>query len=136
VVSGPEPPAPTDTSTEAGIAEAARAAAVEPNIALKNVKDHWWSRKKPALTDDEIQTANERLKLRLRKWLAIIAGCAALAQVATADIVFILYASHGRHWNVPTAAIQAWLAATVVQVIGVVLVITRSLFPATTDTQG
>lgn len=38
------------------------------------------------------------------------------------------------HWQVPTAAIQAWLAATVVQVIGIVLVITRSLFPHVSET--
>ena len=46
-----------------------------------------------------------------------------------ADLVFIKYA-HEKGWgDLPVGAIQAWLAATVVQVVGVVLVIARSVFP-------
>lgn len=46
-----------------------------------------------------------------------------------ADVVFLIYASLGAHWNIPSAVISAWLASTVVEVIGVVYAITRSLFP-------
>ena len=50
-------------------------------------------------------------------------------QVLVADGAFYLYgASYG--WHIPVGAIQVWLAATVVQIIGVVLVIAKSLFPA------
>ena len=49
-------------------------------------------------------------------------------QVIVANVVFVLYAHHN-DWQIPTGAIQAWLAATVVQVIAVVAVITRSLHP-------
>ena len=51
------------------------------------------------------------------------------AQVLTANIVFIKYAHNVGWGHIPTGAIQAWLAATVVQVVGVVLVIARSVFP-------
>jgi len=88
----------------------------------------------PALTDDEIKTENERLKLTQRRTIARVAGLAAVAQVVCADVVFVVYAARGVHWKIPTAAIDAWLAATVVQVIGIVLVITRSLFPTSNGT--
>lgn len=50
-------------------------------------------------------------------------------QLGIADWVFIKYASSKGWANLPTGAIQAWLAATVVQVVAVVLIIARSLFP-------
>lgn len=111
---------------------------VDPKEALKLAKGRRWfglrGAKRPALTDAEIKTGDRQLKLELRRrigWFALImTGC----QVACADVVFILYAWLGMHWQVPTAAIQAWLAATVVQVIGIVLVITRSLFPQIRET--
>ncbi len=64
--------------------------------------------------------------------LGHVVGYGAMAlmgvQVITANVVFILYADHNG-WQIPAGAIQAWLVATVVQVIAVVLVITRSLYP-------
>ena len=65
----------------------------------------------------------------LRKKVAKYAYIATAVQIAVADAVFIVYAWAGVSWNVPTAAIAAWLSATVVQVIAVLLVITRYLFP-------
>jgi hypothetical protein len=54
---------------------------------------------------------------------------AAGIQVLIADTAFYIY-GYENHWHVPASAIDAWLAATVIQVIGVVLVIVRSLFPS------
>lgn len=54
-------------------------------------------------------------------------------QIFVADVVFVLYAWLGKKWDVPTEAIQVWLAATVIEVVSVVLVITRYLFPNTPD---
>jgi len=51
------------------------------------------------------------------------------AQVVVADVIFGLYAWKGVHWDVDATVMQTWLAATVVEVVGVVLVITRYLFP-------
>lgn len=44
------------------------------------------------------------------------------------DTAFFFY-GFNNDWRVPAAAMDAWLAAAVIQVIGVVLVITRYLFP-------
>jgi hypothetical protein len=50
-------------------------------------------------------------------------------QLAVADAVFIAYAWIGEDWHVTAGVMQVWLAATVVQVIGVALVVVRYLFP-------
>jgi hypothetical protein len=43
--------------------------------------------------------------------------------------VFVAFAWAGQDWHLSTAVIDVWLAATVVQVVGIVLVVTRNLFP-------
>jgi hypothetical protein len=53
--------------------------------------------------------------------------------MAIADTLMFLYAGLGRHWNVPDGVINGWLAATVIQLVGVVLVVTRYLFPDRTS---
>jgi hypothetical protein len=83
----------------------------------------------PLNPEKAIKTANDNLRLVQRRRFANAAGVMAVLQVVCADAVFIAYASIGVNWKIPTPAILGWLAATVVQVIGVVLVITRSLFP-------
>jgi uncharacterized membrane protein YcjF (UPF0283 family) len=50
-------------------------------------------------------------------------------QLLAADAVFWIYADVGKNWNLSDGVIQIWLAATVVQVVGVVTVVTRHLFP-------
>jgi hypothetical protein len=50
-------------------------------------------------------------------------------QLALADAVFIAYAWAGRDWHLEPGVIQVWLGATLVELIGVALVITRYLFP-------
>lgn len=86
-----------------------------------------------AITEDDIPLENARLRLEQRRRIANWAGGIAIAQVAIADLVFILYAWLGRHWDVQPGAIEVWLGATVVQVIGVIMVITGSLFPRSED---
>jgi hypothetical protein len=61
----------------------------------------------------------------------IVAGIALgimALQIVAADGAFYMY-GNGNNWHIPVAAIQAWLAATVIQVVSIVLVIARSLFP-------
>lgn len=50
-------------------------------------------------------------------------------QLAVADVVFVLHAWWGANWNVDASVMHVWLGATVVEVIGIVLVVTRYLFP-------
>ena len=52
-----------------------------------------------------------------------------IAQLLIADAVFVAFAWAGEHRHLSTAVIDVWLAATVVQVVGIVLVVTRNLFP-------
>lgn len=50
-------------------------------------------------------------------------------QFLLADAVFVVFAWAGKRWDLSTAVIDVWLAATVIQVVGIVLVVTRNLFP-------
>lgn len=50
-------------------------------------------------------------------------------QLLAADIVFWVYAEVGKHWVLSDGVIQIWLAAVVVQIVGVVTVVTQHLFP-------
>lgn len=79
----------------------------------------------------EVETKRERDKqeIELRRTYAngllrILTG-----QLVIADAVFVAFAWAGKDWNLSTAVIDTWLGAVVVQVIGVVLVVTRHLFP-------
>lgn len=66
-----------------------------------------------------------QLKRTYAKWLLILVA----AQLFVADAVFVTYAWAGENWHLETGVIQVWLAATLVELIGVALVITRYLFP-------
>ncbi len=50
-------------------------------------------------------------------------------QFLVADGVFVAVAWAGWSWALTPGVIEVWLAATVVQVVGVVAVVTRHLFP-------
>lgn len=88
----------------------------------------------PTLAEHEAEKqrlANERARNELGygKVYAYGALAAMAVQVLIADAAFYLY-GHAYHWRIPVGAIQFWLGAIVVQVIGVVLVIAKSLFPS------
>lgn len=59
-------------------------------------------------------------------WLLRLLG----VQLLIADAVFVAVAWAGRRWDLPPGVIEVWLAATVVQVVGVVAIVTRYLFPS------
>lgn len=50
-------------------------------------------------------------------------------QLIVVNAVFALYACSGYDWRPPEGVVQVWLTATFVQIVSVVYVITRSLFP-------
>jgi len=72
------------------------------------------------------QAADNR---ELRKKIAHHVSWAVAIQVGIADIAFLTY-GFWNGWNIPGSTIVAWLSSTVVQVIAVGLVVTRSLFPS------
>jgi hypothetical protein len=66
-----------------------------------------------------------QLKQRYAKWLLILIA----AQLLVADLIFVVYAWAGEGWELSAGVIEVWLAATLVELVGVVLVVTRYLFP-------
>jgi hypothetical protein len=50
-------------------------------------------------------------------------------QLAVINATFLLYAAMGYDWAPPSKVMQIWLVVTFAQVVSVVVVITRSLFP-------
>jgi len=66
------------------------------------------------------------LRQRYAGWILWLLG----AQLVIADAVFVVFAWAGRSWDLTPGLIEVWLAATVVQVVGVVAIVTRHLFPS------
>jgi hypothetical protein len=67
-----------------------------------------------------------KLRQKYADWIIWILG----AQLLIADIVFLVFAWAGRGWDLSPGVIEVWLAATVVQVVGIALIVTRHLFPS------
>jgi hypothetical protein len=98
---------------------------------LRSLVDTVRRREQPADGMDRMDLLRERgyadrisQRRQYAKWALIGLG----SQLGIADVVFVIYGFY-RSWNVPTEVMTSWLGATVVEVIGVVLVITRHLFP-------
>ena len=70
--------------------------------------------------------ASLRLKRSYGKWILILMA----AQLGVVNGAFILMAWWGYDWMVPAGIVQVWLAGTFVQIVSIVYVITRSLFPS------
>jgi hypothetical protein len=58
-------------------------------------------------------------------WIIWLLG----AQFVVADAVFVAFAWAGKSWDLTPGVIEVWVAATVVQAVGVVAIVTRHLFP-------
>ena len=71
------------------------------------------------------QQQDRQLKLSYATWLRR----SLTTQLVVADLVFVVYAWAGRRWDLEPGVVNVWLGATVVQVVGTVLVVTRHLFP-------
>jgi hypothetical protein len=65
------------------------------------------------------------LKKRYGRWLLWLVT----AQLVVADLLFTLYFIVGAHWDPPEGVMYAWLTTTLVELVGVVTVVTRYLFP-------
>jgi hypothetical protein len=79
----------------------------------------------PNARRDRASADDAELDVSLKKIVAIIAMG---AQILISDAVFIVWGSMNG-WDIDATAIGIWLSATVVEVIGVVYVITSYLFP-------
>jgi hypothetical protein len=65
------------------------------------------------------------LRQNYADWIIRVLG----VQLFVADAVFVVLAWAGWNWELSSGVIEVWLAATVVQVVGVVAIVTRNLFP-------
>jgi hypothetical protein len=78
--------------------------------------------------------AKQEIELR-RKYAWVLLAILA-AQILVADTVFTVFADVGRRWRLSDGVIQIWLAATVIEIVGVVTVVTRHLFPGRNQPTG
>lgn len=89
------------------------------------------TRESPQLPGElqHLQEKRDKQEIDLRKTYAIGLLIILSAQLFIADLVFVVFAWVGKNWDLSTAVIDTWLGAVVVQVIGVVSIVTRHLFP-------
>jgi hypothetical protein len=79
-----------------------------------------------AMTHRDLFVRQEHgLRQSYADWILRILG----AQLLVADAVFVAIAWVGRGWDLTPGMTEAWLLAAVVQVVAVVAIVTRHLFP-------
>ncbi len=78
---------------------------------------------------DRVRRQDAAQDVRLKRLYAYFLPGVMVAQLAVADLGFFLYAWLGVGWRIETSIMHVWLGATVVEVIAIVLVVTRYLFP-------
>lgn len=86
-----------------------------------------------ARLEAEVETLREELATEvqnreLRRPIAIAALILMVLQVIASNAIFVWYGATN-HWDISAAAISAWMGTTVVEVVGVVLVVMNYLFP-------
>ena len=119
--------------------EQARAAAEPESLSSLNSLDSWLGRpsrnERLELNSVDVELAKATVKLRardldvrLKRLLALFAISAVSIQLAVADYYFISNALTGAEPPSDTVLV-AWLSSTVVEVIGIVLIVARNLFP-------
>jgi hypothetical protein len=82
----------------------------------------------PSERRDKASADDAELDVTLKKIVARFALILMGLQIVIADVIFAWWGMANK-WVVDPAPISAWLGATVVEVIGVVYVITSYLFP-------
>lgn len=115
MTSAQEPPA-EDLSGSASPDEAASLA--EPS-SVREVQDS------NALATNQVRAGSQ--VIRFRGLYAGLLLATLLVQIIAADLVFVIY-GYANGWQIPAGAMQAWLAAVVVQIVTLVLAVTRYLF--------
>jgi hypothetical protein len=74
------------------------------------------------------EVASAWTDVTLRRFIGYGAVFVTAIQIAIADYLFFLY-GHSNAWEIPVGGIQAWLAATVIQVFVIVRMLAQYLFP-------
>jgi hypothetical protein len=98
------------------------AGAVDPASAKPVNSDHDLEQQKKTVAITRQQDENASRKVYSYGFALVLS-----VQLGIADAIFWIYGA-SNDWHVPGSTMDAWLGASVVQVIGIVLVITRYLF--------
>jgi hypothetical protein len=118
--SGSEPGAPSSPGSsklaEAGISDET----IERGLSLEGLDPH---------DHEALKGLDHWQDIRLKKSYAIALLILVSLQLFIADAVFVVYAWAGEDWRLGSGVIQFWLGATLVELIGIALVITQYLFP-------
>lgn len=80
------------------------------------------------LRQGQLKLDQREQDMKLRERLATNATRLVIAQVAVANILFAFYLGHNAY-DADASVMIAWLSATVVEVVGILWVIARNLFP-------
>lgn len=81
------------------------------------------------MADAEVTRAARRQDIALKRRYAVWLLWVLVGRLAVADAVFVVYAHVGEAWTLSTAVVDSWLAATLLEVVGIVYVVTQHLFP-------
>jgi hypothetical protein len=122
----PEPPDPLQRSSEQLTRPGQQLTPLNYNA------EHQQRMNEAAVRERETHATQVEENRELRKRIANQVSLAVALQVAIADAAFLTY-GFWNHWNIPGSTMIAWLSSTVVQVIAVGLVVTKSLFPSASD---
>lgn len=74
------------------------------------------------------ELASEAQNRKLRLPIAVAALILMVLQIVASNAIFVWYGDTNG-WDISAAAISAWMGTTVVEVVGVVLVVMNYLFP-------
>lgn len=95
----------------------------------------YWARKKvkrssvDLSTDAAIARDRQRMSNKLFNGYGWVLLVILIGQLIIGDLLFFLFEWRGVHWHLDDTAISAWLGSTIVQVSGIVIIVTKHLFP-------
>jgi hypothetical protein len=89
---------------------------------------------KDELSKSAIKLRDMTQTSKLRKQLARFAIMAVSAQLLVANVFFGFYLWETRDLGFEPSVMIAWLSATVVEVVGIVVIVARNLFPSSGST--
>jgi len=84
----------------------------------------------PPSRKEELEGDDLEQLIRLKRFYGRSILVMMAAQLTVVNAGFLLYTWLGYEWAPPDGVVQVWLTATFVQIVSVVVVITRSLFPS------
>jgi hypothetical protein len=86
--------------------------------------------------DPDLQRKEDEGDIALKRLYGAVLLVALVAVLVFANYIFYRYAKEGTtpKWNIDPGVMKAWLAATVVEVLGLAAIVVRHLFPRRDET--